>query len=121
MCCAARAATSSSATTRDAQRGHLGQIVVERARRVGRGKDRQAALEMILDGPAHRAAAHRHAAQDKPAPLLVGAAHPARQNRCRRRHDHLEAILRRDRRVEEQDVLRAGSDVDSQNPHVLSP
>ena len=74
---------------------------------------------MVAKGPPHRPPAHRDAAQDNALPCSRGAPHLPRQDGRRRRHDHLEAVLRLGFRVEEQNVLRARADIDCQNTHVV--
>ena len=90
----------------------------ERPRGVWRGVDLEPGAKMGLHRPVVRSAAHRHAGQDQVDPVLGRPLDPLGHQRRGRRHDQLDRVLDHATRLEHQDVLGAGADVDREEAWV---
>ena len=101
----------------DAHLRHLFQVIVERARRGRGGVHRQTGFEMRFCRPLARPAAHGHAVEQHglppPGRLLELPVH----HHGRGGHHQLEAVLQVQARIVEQDILRAGTDVNGEDFH----
>jgi hypothetical protein len=102
----------------NAHRLDPGEIVVEGSGRLRGGVDAKALAQVGLDRPGIGAAAHRHAGEQQIGPVGRRLLDLLRQEHGRRRHDQLDSVLDHRSRLENQDVLRPGSDVDGQDPRV---
>ena len=76
-----------------------------------------AGADVVAQRPVAGATALRHAGQQQRAFRLGGAPDLSLRDLRRAGHDELDAVLHRPRRIEEQDVLRAGAHIDGQDAH----
>ena len=95
----------------DAHPLHYVEVVVEGAGRLGGGVGLEAGLQVLIEGPGAGAAAHGDAGEDNGAAFGGGATDAAGGDLGGRGHDELEAALRRQGGVEEEDVLGAGAGI----------
>jgi len=94
------------------------QIVVDGPAGAGGGRERQSGGQMILHGIGRSAAAH-DGAQEMDWPSGGGRRpHPGGDELGLRRQDHLQAVLGFALGIEDENVLRAGANVDSKDASV---
>ncbi len=93
------------------------EVVVERQRCTWRGIGGEPRADVVAKRPRARPAAGDNAGEHHRAPRRRRASDALRRDGRRRRHDELGRVLDRSRRVEQQDVLRPGTDVDGEDPH----
>ncbi len=95
------------------------QVIIEGPGGICGRQDAQPGAAMIFHRPRARPAAHNHAGdQEGQASCCRLLDLPSDQQRGRR-HDQLQAVLRRPLAVEEQDILGAGANVDGKDLHGL--